>query len=36
MDLRKIVLEGVDWIHLIAGMGQWWFPVNMVMDLQVS
>jgi hypothetical protein len=34
-DLRKIVLEDVDWIHLTQNRDQWQAPVKMVMNLQV-
>jgi hypothetical protein len=35
MDLREIVWEGVDWIHLAQNRVQWWALVNMVMNLGV-
>jgi hypothetical protein len=35
MDLRKMGLEGVDWINLAPGGGEWWISVNMLMDIQV-
>jgi hypothetical protein len=36
MNLKETVWEGMDWIHLAQGRGQWWTPVNTVMRLQVS
>jgi hypothetical protein len=33
MDLREIGWEGMDWMHLAQGRGQWWAVVNMVMNL---
>jgi len=34
MDLREIVWEGVDWMHLAQeDWDQWWDLVNMVMNL---
>jgi hypothetical protein len=35
MDLREIVLEGVDWIDLGQDRDQWRALVNTAMDLQV-
>jgi hypothetical protein len=35
MDLRKIVWEGVDWIHLAQDRDECWALVNTVMNLQV-
>jgi hypothetical protein len=35
MDLREIVLEGMDWIDLPQDSDQWWDIVNTVMNLQV-
>lgn len=26
---------GVQWIHLVLDIDQWWTPVNMVMNLQI-
>jgi hypothetical protein len=36
MDLREIVWEGVDWIHLAQNRDQWWALVNVVMNLRVT
>jgi hypothetical protein len=36
MDLRKIGIDGVNWIHLAQDRVQWGACVNMVMNLQVS
>jgi hypothetical protein len=33
MDLREMGWEGVDCIHLSQDRDQWWFLVNMVMNL---
>jgi hypothetical protein len=33
MDLRKMGLEGVDWIHLAQDRDHWWVPKNMEMKL---
>jgi hypothetical protein len=35
MNLREIMLEGVDWIHLTQDRDQWWGFVNIVMNPQV-
>jgi hypothetical protein len=35
MDLRKINLESLDWIHLAQDRDQWWALVNTVMKLGV-
>jgi hypothetical protein len=35
IDLREIVWEGVDWMHLAQDRDQWWALVNMVMNLWV-
>jgi hypothetical protein len=35
MDLRKIGLEGVDWIQLVQDRNRWRALVNTVMNLQV-
>jgi len=35
MDLRKIGLEGVDWMHLAHDRDQWRSAVNTVMNLRV-
>jgi hypothetical protein len=35
MDLRKIVLETMDWIHLAQVKGQWRVLVNTVVNLRV-
>jgi hypothetical protein len=35
MDPTEIWWEGVDWIHLVQGMDQWWAVVNAVMNLRV-
>jgi hypothetical protein len=33
MDLREIVWEGVDWMHLAQERDQWWALVNMIINL---
>jgi hypothetical protein len=35
IDLREIVWEGVDWIHLAQNRDQWRAVVNTVMNLRV-
>jgi hypothetical protein len=35
MDLRKIWLEGVDWIHLVQDEDWWQAFVDTVMNLQL-
>jgi hypothetical protein len=35
MDLREIVLEGVDWMQLAQDRDQWRVLVNTVMNLRV-
>jgi hypothetical protein len=35
MDLREMVWEGVNWIHLAQDRDQWWALVNTVMNLWV-
>jgi hypothetical protein len=35
IDLRKIRLEGVNWIHLAQDMDQLWVLVNTVTNLHV-
>jgi ribosome biogenesis protein Nip4 len=35
-DLREIVWEGVDWIHLAQDRDRWWALVNAVMVLRGS
>jgi len=35
MDLREIVWEGVEWIHLAQDRDQWRAVVNTVMNLRV-
>jgi hypothetical protein len=35
MDLREIVWEGVDWMHLAEDRDQWRVVVNTVMNLRV-
>jgi hypothetical protein len=35
MDLREMGWEGVDWIHLVQDMDQWWAVVDTVMDYRV-
>jgi hypothetical protein len=35
MDLRKIGLCGMDWIHLAQDKDQWCAPANMVRNLQI-
>jgi hypothetical protein len=34
-DLKKLGLEGVNWIHLAQGRGEWRDLVNMIINLQV-
>jgi hypothetical protein len=36
MDLREIVLGGVEWIHLAQDRNRWRAVVNAVMNLQVQ
>jgi hypothetical protein len=36
MDLREIVWEDVDWIHLDQDRDRWRTAVNMVMNLRFS
>jgi hypothetical protein len=36
MDLREMVLEFVDWMHLAEDMDQWGVFVNTVIDFQVG
>jgi hypothetical protein len=33
MDLRETGWEDVDWIHLAQDSDQWWFLMNMALDL---
>jgi hypothetical protein len=35
IDLKGIVCEGADWIHLAQDRDQWWVLVNVVMNLCV-
>jgi hypothetical protein len=35
VDLREVVWEDVDWIHLAKNRDQLWSPVNKVMKLKV-
>jgi len=35
MDLREIVWEGVEWMHLAQDRDQWQAFMNTVMNLQV-
>jgi hypothetical protein len=35
MDLRKIGIDGVNWIQLARDRVQWWAFLNMVMNLRV-
>jgi hypothetical protein len=35
MDLREIIIEGVNWMHLAQDKDQWWAVVNTAMNLQV-
>jgi hypothetical protein len=35
MNLREIVWEGVDWIHLTRDRDKWLVVVNTVMNLRV-
>jgi hypothetical protein len=35
MDLREIVLGGVDWIRLAQDRDRWWAVVSAVMNLRV-
>jgi hypothetical protein len=34
MDLKAILYDGVDWIHLPQDRNQWWALLNMVVNLQ--
>jgi hypothetical protein len=36
IDLREIGWDGLDWIDLLQGRGQWRALVNTVMNLRVS
>jgi hypothetical protein len=36
MDLREIVWEGVDWIHLAQNGDQWQALVNTIINFWVS
>jgi hypothetical protein len=36
IDLRKTLLEDVDWIHLTQDMDRWLALVNTVMNLRVA
>jgi hypothetical protein len=33
MDLKEIVLEGVDWMNVANGSSRWWALVNMIMKI---
>jgi hypothetical protein len=35
MDLLEIGWDGMNWIDLAQDRGQWWVPVNTVMNLRV-
>jgi len=35
MYVREALCEGMDWIHVAQDRDQWWFLVNMVMNLWV-
>jgi hypothetical protein len=35
MDLRKIGIDGANWIQLVQDRVQWWDFVNTVMNLRV-
>jgi hypothetical protein len=35
MDIREVLREGVDWIHLAQDMDQWRVLVDTVMNLRV-
>jgi hypothetical protein len=35
MDLKEVVYDGVDWIHLSQHRVQWWAVVNKLMNFQV-
>jgi hypothetical protein len=35
MNLKEIIWESVDWIHLVQEREQWQALVNMVMNLRV-
>jgi len=35
MDLRKIVWDGVDWVHLAQDRDRWRAVVNTVMNLRI-
>jgi hypothetical protein len=36
MDLKEVVLEGMDWIFLVQGRDRWQVLVNAVMSFWVS
>jgi hypothetical protein len=33
--VKEIISKTVDWIHMALYRDQWWYSVNMVMNLQV-
>jgi hypothetical protein len=35
IDLKETGWNGMDWIHLVQDMDQWWALVNMAINLQV-
>jgi hypothetical protein len=35
MDLREIVWDGEDWMHVSQDRDQWWALLNVIMNLQV-
>jgi hypothetical protein len=35
MNLREILCEGVDWVHLAQDKYQWWAVVNTVTNFRV-
>jgi len=35
MDLKEIVREGVDWVHVAQDRDQWWDLVNTIINLWV-
>jgi hypothetical protein len=35
MNIKEVILEGLNWIYLAQDMGHWWTLVNTVIDLWV-
>jgi hypothetical protein len=35
MNIKEVILEGLNWIYLAQDMGRWWTLVNTVIDLWV-